>query len=110
MTRDGRLLEGTIRLGPLTGLSGLVLDWGERRIELAARSGHVILRPRDPASPDRVDYRGTAVFPPSEHWVIAARFVPAPRAEVEIASAAGADKTQHYDSPERRSSRSTGNR
>lgn len=99
VTLDGETLSGSRRLGPLTGTDSLVLACGERRIELAARSGGVILRPRDPASPDRLGYPGTATFPPSERWVVTARFVPAPRAGVEVASAAGADKTQHYDSP-----------
>lgn len=89
----------TVRLGPLRGSDSLTLQRGDRRIELAARSGGVILRPRDPASRDRIDYAGTSTFPPNERWVVAARFVPAPRAEVEVASAAGTDRTQQYDSP-----------
>lgn len=99
VTRDGEPLAGVVRLGPLTGTASLTLEWGERRIELAARSGGVILRPRDPASPDRADYRGTATFPPDERWVVTARFSLAPREAVEVASAAGESKTQAYDSP-----------
>lgn len=91
--------DGAVRLGPLTGSASVTLARGGRRIEVAARSGGVILRPRDPASKDRAEYRGTATFPPSEHWVVAARFVPAVRDGVEVSSAAGAEKTQHYDSP-----------
>lgn len=87
-----------VRFGPLTGLQSLTLQWGERRIELAARSGGVILRPRDPASPDRAEYGGTSVFPPNERWVVIGRFVPTPQAEVEVGSAAGADKTNVFDS------------
>lgn len=89
----------TVHLGPLTGTASLLLVWGERRIEVAARSGSVIVRPRDPASPDRTGYLGTATFPPSEAWVVTARFVPAPVSAVEVASAAGEDRRQQYDSP-----------
>ncbi|MBO1901377.1 DUF1684 domain-containing protein [Leucobacter weissii] len=91
--------EGVARLGPLSGIESLQLDWGEKRIELAARSGRIALRPRDPASPDRTGYAGTATFPPRPDWLVTARFVPAPRDAVEVASAAGPEAKQHYDSP-----------
>lgn len=99
VSRDGAALAGTVDFEPLSGLESLTLEWGEKRIELAARSGRIVLRPRDPESPDRLGYRGTATFPAAPEWVIRARFLPAPRAGVEVSSAAGETATQHYDSP-----------
>ena len=99
VTRDGVALEGSVQLGPLTGIASTTLAWGEQLLELAARSGRIVLRPRDPQSKDRVEYAGTNTFPPSERWVVRARFVPAPREAVEVDSAAGVDAKQHYDSP-----------
>ncbi len=99
VTRDGTRLSGDVRFEPLSGIESLTLEWGERRIELAARSGRIVLRPRDPDAPDRVDYAGTETFPPSPEWVLRARFAPAPREGVEVDSAAGPTAKQHYDSP-----------
>lgn len=99
VTRDGVRLSGTVRFEPLSGIESLVLDRGEQRLELAARSGGIVLRPRDPESPDRAGYAGTETFPPSPEWVVRARFAPAPRDSVEVDSAAGPTAKQHYDSP-----------
>ena len=99
VTRGGSPVSGTVELGPLSGTAGTALAWGEIQIEVAARSGGIIVRPRDPASTDRTGYAGTATFPADESWVVTGRFVPAPRAAVEVASAAGADRTQEYASP-----------
>lgn len=101
VTRDGEPVAGTVTLGPLTGIAGTALAWGEIQLEVAARSGGVIVRPRDPAAPARTDYAGTATFPPSTEWVVTGRFVPSPRDAVAVPSAAGADRLQHYDSPGR---------
>lgn len=97
--RGGAPVSGTVVLGPLTGTAGTALTWGDVQIEVAARSGGIIVRPRDPNCPDRRGYTGTRTFPASRDWVVEARFVPAPRDGVEVASAAGSDRTQHYDSP-----------
>ncbi|MBL3699338.1 DUF1684 domain-containing protein [Leucobacter luti] len=101
VTRDGAAVSGTVTLGPLTGTAGTALAWGDVQLEVAARSGGIIVRPRDPAAPDRTSYTGTGTFPASPDWVITGRFEPAERPDVEVASAAGADRTQHYDSPGR---------
>lgn len=97
--RGGEPVSGSVVLGPLTGTAGTALSWGDVQIEIAARSGGFIVRPRDPSSPDRVGYTGTRTFPADRDWVVEARFVPAQREAVEVASAAGSDRTQHYDSP-----------
>ena len=101
VTRDGEQVAGTVTLGPLTGTAGTALAWGDIQLEIAARSGGIIVRPRDPAASARASYSGTATFPPSTDWVITGRFVPHIRGSVEVPSAAGADRLQHYDSPGR---------
>lgn len=89
----------TVEFEPLSGTAGFLLEWGEKRIELAARSGRIALRPRDPKSPDLVEYAGTNTFPPAERWVVTGRFVPTQRDAVEIGSAAGTWAKQYQDSP-----------
>ena len=96
---EGAVLEGAVHFPPLTGIASTTLAWGEQQLELAARSGRIVLRPRDPQSKDRLEYTGTHTFPPSERWIVTARFVPAPREAVQVDSAVGPDAKQHYDSP-----------
>lgn len=98
VTRSGESVSGTVFLGPLTGTATTALAWGEIQLEVAARSGGIVLRPRNPQSPDRVAYAGTATFPPRKAWVVTAVFAPRERDDVEVASAAGQDRTQHYAS------------
>lgn len=95
----GQPTSGAVQLGPLTGIASTTLTWGEILIEVAARSGAIAVRPRDPAAPTRVEYTGTPVFAPSKAWVVSAEFEADPRERVEIDSAAG--RPQHYDSPGR---------
>ena len=95
---DGETITGELRLGPLAGIETATVEHGELRIEAAARGGSIALRVRDPRSSDRVDYPGTAVFPPEPRWVVDARFVPVPQDDVEVDSIIPG-KPQHYDSP-----------
>lgn len=99
LSRNGQPLSGTVEFEPLTGIETLVLDWGEKKLELAARSGEIALRPRDPESADLRNYSGTAVFAPNEKWAVSARFTPAEREAVQVDTAAGETAKQYYDSP-----------
>lgn len=96
---SGEPVEGRVELGPLTGTESELLGWGSIRVEVAARSGQIAVRPRDPASQARADYAGTSTFAPSEKWLISAEFKARPRADVSVSSAAGPDRQQHYSSP-----------
>lgn len=98
ITRGDTPLSGTVTFEAITGLDGFVLDWGTQQIDLAARSGNIVLRPRNPESPDRIGYAGTQTFAADPAWVIRAKFIAAPREAVEVSSAAGQTATQHYDS------------
>ncbi|WP_053351611.1 DUF1684 domain-containing protein [Leucobacter musarum] len=95
---DGAPLSGEVRIGPLTGIESTTIVWGEIQIEVAARSGALVVRPRDPAAQDRIDYAGTNTFPADERWAVTARFAPAEPHIVEVGSAAGEGRTQHYES------------
>lgn len=99
--RGGEPVSGAVELGPLTGLDSTALAWGEIQIDVAARSGLIVVRPRDPNAPARLGYAGTRTFAPCPEWAVEARFVPAERDDVAVPSALGADRLQHYASPGR---------
>lgn len=100
VTRGGVTLDGTLTLGPLTGIDAEVLEWGDTRIQAAARGGRIAVRLQDPAAPARAAYTGTSTFPAKQAWVITGRFEAAPRDAVEVDSFVPASQ-QHYDSPGR---------
>lgn len=102
-------VDGTITIGPLTGVESTIVEWNvERenaahtpiRIQVAARSGKIAVRPHDPASTNRAEYAGTNTFPANPAWVVNARYEANPRAGVEVDTAISWGK-QHYDSPGR---------
>jgi len=94
----GTPVVGTARIGPLTGIASVTLSSGDLRVEVAARGDAIALRPRHPQAPGRLDYAGTATFPPSTSWVVHARFVPAARAAVTVETVVEGI-AQQYESP-----------
>lgn len=69
-------IDGTERLEPLEGAPGLLVDAGERRIEVIRRTGSVALRVHDPKAPQLQDYTGIPAYAPDEKWSVTARFTP----------------------------------
>jgi uncharacterized protein (DUF1684 family) len=69
-------VAGTERLEPVEGAPGLLVEDGDRRIEVIRRTGSVALRVHDPKSPHLQDFHGIPAYPPSESWVISGRFTP----------------------------------
>jgi uncharacterized protein len=69
-------IEGTDRLEPVEGAPGLLVDDGDRRIEVIRRTGSVALRVHDPKSPHLEAYDGIPVYPPNERWRVAGTFIP----------------------------------
>ena len=69
-------IDGTERLEPVEGAPGLLVEDGERRIEVIRRTGSVALRVHDPKSPHLQTYRGIPTFPPSERWHVTGTFTP----------------------------------
>lgn len=69
-------IDGTERLEPVEGAPGLLVDDGDRRIEVIRRTGSVALRVHDPRSPHLQAYHGIPTYPPSQSWVARGRFSP----------------------------------
>lgn len=100
VARDGEPLVGAITVGPLKGIEAELLEWGEKRIQVAARSERIAVRPIDPAAELRAEYDSTATFPPNQTWVVPARFEADPREAVQVDTIIDG-MVQYYDSPGR---------
>ena len=70
-------IEGTERLQPTEGAPGLLVEAGDRRIEVIRRTGSVALRVHDPKSPHLKAYNGIPTYAPSgERWRVSGTFTP----------------------------------
>ncbi|WAJ45374.1 DUF1684 domain-containing protein [Mycobacterium sp. Aquia_216] len=69
-------IDGTDRLEPVEGARGLLVQSGDRRIEVIRRTGSVALRVHDPKSPHLKAYNGIPAYPPSERWRVVGNFTP----------------------------------
>ena len=69
-------IEGTSRLEPVEGAPGLLVEDGDRRIEVIRRTGSVALRVHDPESPDLAAFQGIPTYEPDERWRVDGRFTP----------------------------------
>jgi uncharacterized protein len=69
-------IDGTDRLEPVEGAPGLLVEDGDRRIEVIRRTGSVALRVHDPKSPHLQTYRGIPAYAPSERWRVAGTYTP----------------------------------
>jgi uncharacterized protein (DUF1684 family) len=69
-------IDGTDRLEPVEGAPGLLVEAGDRRIEVIRRTGSAALRIHDPKSPHLQAYSGIPAYPPSEQWRVAGTFTP----------------------------------
>jgi uncharacterized protein (DUF1684 family) len=71
LTVGDRPVRGTHDFGKVDE-EGVTAAFGEAIAEIARRGDGVIVRPRHPG----FAYEGTPAFPPSEQWLVPARFVP----------------------------------
>src|ERR1700742_280326 len=69
-------IDGIERLEPVEGAPGLLVEDGDRRIEVIRRTGSVALRVHDPKSPHLQTYRGIPTYAPSERWSVAGTYTP----------------------------------
>jgi uncharacterized protein len=69
-------IEGTERLDPIEGAPGLLVEDGDRRIEVIRRTGSVALRVHDPKSPHLQAYHGIPTYAPGERWRVNGSFTP----------------------------------
>jgi uncharacterized protein (DUF1684 family) len=73
-----RGIDGVDKLEPVEGAPGLIVDDGDRRIEVIRRTGTVALRVHDPKSPHLKAYTGIPAYQPSERWRVTGAFTPYP--------------------------------
>jgi uncharacterized protein (DUF1684 family) len=69
-------IDGTDRLEPVEGAPGLLVQAGDRRIEVIRRTGSFALRVHDPKSPHLKAYNGIPAYAPSETWRVVGNFTP----------------------------------
>ncbi len=69
-------IDGTERLEPVEGAPGLLVEDGDRRIEVIRRTGSVALRVHDPKSPHLRSYTGIPAYTPNQKWCVTGRFTP----------------------------------
>ena len=88
-------LEGTDRLEPVEGAPGLLVEAGDRRIEVIRRTGSVALRVHDPKSPHLQSYRGIPTYPPSPRWQVTGTFTPYPQSQT-VTTGAVVEGLEHH--------------
>jgi uncharacterized protein len=69
-------IDGTEKLEPAEGAPGLLVEDGDRRIEVIRRTGSVALRVHDPKSPQLARYHGIPAYPPVGQWRVTGTFTP----------------------------------
>ncbi|MET0698997.1 MAG: DUF1684 domain-containing protein [Mycobacterium sp.] len=69
-------VDGTERIEPVEGAPGVLVDAGERRIEVIRRTGSVALRVHDPKSPHLATFTGIPAYEPSPRWRVSGTFTP----------------------------------
>ncbi|OCB10081.1 hypothetical protein A5717_23710 [Mycolicibacterium porcinum] len=85
----------TERLEPVEGAPGLLVEDGDRRIEVIRRTGSVALRVHDPKSPHLQAYTGIPVYPASEHWRVTGTFIPYERSQT-VTTGAVVEGLEHH--------------
>ncbi|MDT5244415.1 MAG: uncharacterized protein QOD36_1791 [Mycobacterium sp.] len=90
-------IDGTARLEPVEGAPGLLVDDGDRRIEVIRRTGSVALRVHDPKSPHLNEYKGIPFFPPNEKWRVTGTFTPYEQPEIVTTDAVVEGLEHHHN-------------
>lgn len=88
-------IDGTEKLEPAEGAPGLLVDDGDRRIEVIRRTGSVALRVHDPKSPYLARYAGIPAYSPSEQWRVTGTFTPYDPPKV-VTTAAVVEGLEHH--------------
>lgn len=90
-------IDGTDKLQPVEGAPGLLVEAGDRRIEVIRRTGSVALRVHDPKSPHLQSYLGIPAYAPDERWRVPGRFTAHPQPEV-VTTGAVVEGLEHHHS------------
>jgi uncharacterized protein (DUF1684 family) len=88
-------VDGAVRLEPVDGLPGALVEVGDLRVEVIRRTDSYALRVRDPQAPTRLAFRGVPTFNVNERWVVTGRFEPYPQPR-RITVGAVVDGLQHF--------------
>lgn len=72
-------VAGTTRLEPVDGLPGVLVDHGDRRVEVIRRTDSYALRVRDPDAITRTAFTGVPAFDVDERWIADGRYEPYPQ-------------------------------
>ncbi|MEN4475059.1 DUF1684 domain-containing protein [Mycolicibacterium cosmeticum] len=88
-------VDGTERLEPVEGAPGLLVEDGNRRIEVIRRTGSVALRVHDPESPHLTTYHGIPAYTPDTRWRIDATFTPYPQSRT-VTTGAVVEGLEHH--------------
>jgi uncharacterized protein (DUF1684 family) len=88
-------IDGVDRLEPVEGAPGLLVEDGERRIEVIRRTGAAALRVHDPKSPYLRTYHGIPAYPPRQEWRIPGTFRPYDRTQ-RVTTGAVVDGLEHH--------------
>lgn len=90
-------VDGVETLAPVEGAPGLLVEDGQRRIEVIRRTGSVALRVHDPKSPHLRTFGGIPTYPPSERWRIPGTFTPYDQPRRVTMGAVVEGLEHHYD-------------
>ncbi|RRQ29393.1 DUF1684 domain-containing protein [Rhodococcus sp. Eu-32] len=94
---DAVYIEGldVERLEPVEGAPGILVEDGDRRIEVIRRTGAVALRVHDPKSPHLRSFQGIPTYAPSERWTVTGTFTPYPEAKI-VTTGAVVEGLEHH--------------
>ena len=90
-------VDGVERLEPVEGAPGILVEDGERRIEVIRRTGSVALRVHDPKSPHLASYHGIPTYAPSEKWLVQGTFTPYEHSTTVTTGAVVTGLEHHHD-------------
>ena len=90
-------VTGVERLEPVEGAPGILVEDGERRIEVIRRTSSVALRVHDPKSPHLAAYHGIPTYPPSEKWLVQGTFTPYEQSTTVTTGAVVEGLEHHHD-------------
>lgn len=88
-------IDGTERLEPVEGAPGLLVEDGDRRIEVIRRTGSVALRVHDPKSAHLSAFRGIPAFAPDPRWRVAGTFTAYPESRT-VTTGAVVEGLEHH--------------
>jgi uncharacterized protein len=92
---DGVPVSGTVRLEPVDGQPGVLVEIGERRVEVVRRTDAYALRVRDPEAVTRTAFTGAPAYDVDQRWVVEGRFTAYPQPR-RLTVDAVVDGLQHF--------------